>query len=357
MSSALRKAAASVVLIAAALFLVNSSTLAPPLEGGPTLLAHRGLHQTYPPEGLENDTCTATRIRPPTHRYLENTLASMTAAFEAGAYVVELDIHPTTDGHFAVFHDWTVDCRTEGTGVTREKSLAELQSLDIGYGYTADGGRTFPFRGDGVGLMPTLDDVLSAFPDRRFLINVKSRDPDEGRKLGARLGKLTGSERARLTVYGHDIPLSALRETLPDIRIMSHGTLKSCLLRYLGLGWSGYVPAACRNTMLVVPVNVAPLFWGWPNRFLARMAGAGTDVFAVGPYEGRNFSTGLDTPDDLARLPTGYSGGIWTNRIEAIAPLVRHHEHRLFEAMTGFLEVLLAVGRADVVSKVQVEAV
>jgi len=55
---------------------------------------------------------------------LENTLDSMAAAFELGADVVELDIHPTTDGQFAVFHDWTIDCRTNGKGVTRKQSMA-----------------------------------------------------------------------------------------------------------------------------------------------------------------------------------------------------------------------------------------
>lgn len=170
--------------------------------------------------------------------------------------------------------------------------------------------------------MPTLDDVLKAFPDRRFLIHVKSRDPGEGRKLADHLGKLTDRERSRLTVYGNDIPLSALREAQPDVRLMSRGSLVDCLLRYLGVGWSGYVPAACRNTMLLVPVNYAPFLWGWPNRFLNRMQSVGTDVYAVGPYTGRNFSTGIDTADDLARLPSGYSGGIWTNRTEEIAPLV-----------------------------------
>ena len=30
--------------------------------------------------------------------------------------------------------------------------LEELQRLDVGYGYTSDGGETFPFRGSGVGL-------------------------------------------------------------------------------------------------------------------------------------------------------------------------------------------------------------
>jgi glycerophosphoryl diester phosphodiesterase len=80
------------------------------------------------------------------------------------------------------FTIWTVDCRTNGTGVTRRQTLVYLKSLDIGHGYTADGGKTFPFRGKGIGLMPTLREVLAAFPDRRFLINIKSDDPEEGRR-------------------------------------------------------------------------------------------------------------------------------------------------------------------------------
>jgi glycerophosphoryl diester phosphodiesterase len=65
------------------------------------------------------------------------------------------NVHPTTDGQFAVFHDWTLDCRTDGHGITREHSIADLKKLDIGYGYTTDGGRRYPFRGSGVGMMPT----------------------------------------------------------------------------------------------------------------------------------------------------------------------------------------------------------
>jgi glycerophosphoryl diester phosphodiesterase len=130
------------------------------------LLAHRGIAQRFDERDVRADTCTASRMLPPRHALLENTIASMQASFEAGADIVEFDVHPTTDGQFAVFHDWTVDCRTDGRGVTREHSMPELKKLDIGYGYTADGGRTYPFRGQGVGLMPSLDEVLSAFPGR-----------------------------------------------------------------------------------------------------------------------------------------------------------------------------------------------
>lgn len=318
----LRALVIAIAVFAVFAFLLNTTWLAPAMTGRPTLLAHRGVHQTFPPDGVENDTCTAARIRPPEHAFLENTIPSMRAAFAAGADVVEFDVHPTTDGHFAVFHDWTLDCRTNGQGVTREKSLAELKALDVGYGYTPDGGATYPFRGQGVGLMPSLDEVLGAFPDRRLLVNMKSRDAGEGRSLGARLSKLSPQARARIAAYGHDGPIAALRETLPDLRVMSRGILARCLLRYLAVGWTGYVPASCRTTMLLVPSNVAPLLWGWPNRFLARMRAAGTDVYLVGPYAGGGFTTGIDTAAEVAALPRDYDGGIWTNRIQAVAPLM-----------------------------------
>lgn len=313
---------AAAALFAVGAYLGNTNLLAPRPDGKPMLLAHRGVAQTYPSEGLENDTCTATRIRPPEHDFLENTIPSMQAAFAAGADVVELDVHPTTDGQFAVFHDWTVDCRTDGRGVTRGKSLSDLKALDIGYGYTADGGKTFPFRGTGVGLLPSLDEVLAAFPDKRLLINIKSRDAEEGRKLAARLATLSAEARARLTVYGNDTPIDALRETLPEMRTMGRRSLQRCLITYLGVGWSGYVPESCRNTMLLVPSNYAWILWGWPNRFLTRMRDAGTEVYMVGPYTGRAFTTGIDTALDVGGLPEDYNGGIWTNRIQAIAPLV-----------------------------------
>ncbi len=127
-----------------------------PEKGKPLLVAHRGLGQTFPLEGITGETNTARIIYEPEHPYLENTIPSMEAAFQAGADIVELDVHPTKDGQFAVFHDWILDYRTDGTGVTREHTMAELKELDIGYGYTADEGKTYPFRGKGVGLMPSL---------------------------------------------------------------------------------------------------------------------------------------------------------------------------------------------------------
>jgi glycerophosphoryl diester phosphodiesterase len=245
----------------------------------------------------------------------------MRAAFAAGADIVELDVHPTTDGQIAVFHDWTLDCRTDGHGVTRERSLAELKKLDVGYGYTADGGKTFPLRGTGIGLLPSLDEVLSAFPDKRFLIHIKSNDADEGRRLAERLTSLPPQQLQRLMIYGGALPVAAARQML-DIPTMSATTLKRCLIRYFLLGWSGYVPSDCERSLLLVPVNYAPWLWGWPNRFLNRMNDHGSAVFVIGRYDGEDFSSGIDRPEDLTSLPSDFAGGIWTNRIDRIAPLL-----------------------------------
>ncbi len=323
MKSYFKLALGALLAVALFIFLNNTSWLAPAPEGRPLLLAHRGVAQTYSHEGLGRDDCTATRMDPPKHPYLENTIASMAESFRLGADIIEIDIHPTTDGQFAVFHDWTVDCRTDGHGVTREHSMAALKQLDIGYGYTADGGKTFPFRGKSIGLMPSLDEVLVTFPDKRFLINFKGNSTSEGEKLAARLAKLAPERRKLLMVYGGSgRPTAAMRGRLPDVRAMDKVQFKDCALRYLALGWSGYVPAACHNSIVGAPINYTWLAWGWPNRFLARMEAAGSLVFVAGPYQTGEEVGGINTEEQFRRLPKDYRGVIWTDEIEVIAPLL-----------------------------------
>src|SRR5438876_7545649 len=198
--------------------------------------------QRFDERDLKNDTCTAALMLPPTHDYLENTIRSMRAGFEAGADIVEIDVHPTTDNEFAVFHDWTLDCRTNGHGGTRGHTMAELKRLDIGYGYTSDNGKTFPFRGKGIGMMPSLGEVLATFPDQRLLVNVKSRDPSEGEKLAAVLNGLPPERRRQIMVYGGDEPIETIRRLAPEIRTISRATIKSRLTRYIGYGGTGPGP-------------------------------------------------------------------------------------------------------------------
>lgn len=298
--------------------------VAPPADGSITLIAHRGVHQTYHREGLENDTCTAERIDAPRHGLLENTLPSMRAAFDSGADIVELDVHPTTDGYFAVMHDWTLDCRTEGTGETRAHSLAELRKLDIGHGYTADGGETFPFRGKGIGQIPELREVLTAFPDQRFLVNFKSREAREGDMLAALLADHPEWRSAVWGAYGGDEPTFRAAEQIDGLNFWSRRGLVDCLLQYELFGWTGIVPESCSNTKVMIPINVAPFLWGWPNLLLHRFADAGSEVILLGPFgAGDPGTAGIDDLDTLAQVPDGFSGYVWTNRIELIGPALK----------------------------------
>jgi glycerophosphoryl diester phosphodiesterase len=69
-------------------------------------------------------------------------------------------------------------------------------------------------------------------------------------------------------------PIEMIRRLAPDVRTISRAAIKSCLTGYIGYGRTGMVPPACRNAMVLVPINVAPWLWGWPDRFLNRMTAA-----------------------------------------------------------------------------------
>ena len=306
-----------IAALSAGLYLANTSRGAEP-TGTLTLLSHRGVHQPFSRHGLTNETCTAAQSLPAGHSFIENTLPSIAAAFYYGADMVEIDVHPTTDGEFAVFHDWTLECRTDGKGVTREHSMADLKKLDVGYGYTTDAGRTFPLRGRGIGMMPTLGEVLKKYPDRRFLINVKSNDPAEADLLHAYLDKAR-ADRKLLVVMGGAQPVERLRTLDPGLKAVSKADARACLKEYLRTGWYGSVPAPCRNSLVAVPVDYGWVLWGWPNRFLERMQRHGTEVYIGGRADFALQSIeGLDDPADLEDLPKGWKGGVMTDRIDLI---------------------------------------
>ncbi|MBY0098440.1 glycerophosphodiester phosphodiesterase family protein [Mesobacillus maritimus] len=303
------------------IYLNNSTLLMKNTETKPTLLAHRGMAQTFSMEGIEWDTCTAERIYPPEHPFIENTLPSIKAAFDEGADSVEFDVKRTKDNQFAVFHDHELSCRTNGKGAPSDYTMEELKQLDVGYGYTADNGETYPFRGKGVRMMPSIMEVLSQFPDKKFLIHIKSSDREDGELLAKYIEALPEEQQSMLTVYGDDGPVELVEEKLPELRVMSMNTMKNCMIPYLSLGWTGYIPAECENTQIHLPEKYAPFIWGWPDKFIKRMESVNTKVVIVAGDGG--WSEGFDEKKDLERLPANFGGEIWTNRIYNIAPILK----------------------------------
>jgi glycerophosphoryl diester phosphodiesterase len=64
----------------------------------------------------------------------ENTLRSFLSAVELGCDLVECDVHLSADGDLIVIHDHTVDRTTDGAGMVRSLTTAELRALDAGEG-------------------------------------------------------------------------------------------------------------------------------------------------------------------------------------------------------------------------------
>jgi glycerophosphoryl diester phosphodiesterase len=106
----------------------------------------------------------------------ENTLESFRHALAEGAQILESDLHTSADGVVVMCHDDAVDRTTDGTGSIAALDSSQLERLDAGFRFTPDGGRTHPFRGRRLRI-PTLREAFESFPDARFNLELKERQP------------------------------------------------------------------------------------------------------------------------------------------------------------------------------------
>jgi glycerophosphoryl diester phosphodiesterase len=130
-----------------------------------------------------------------------NTMYAFRKALRVGADMLELDVGVTKDGKVIVMHDTTVDGKTNGHGTVASKTLRQIKRLDAAYWfapratehYSHDlARRAYRFRGIATGRrepprgfkaadfrVPTLAQVLRAFPRTPINIEIKGRTPDE----------------------------------------------------------------------------------------------------------------------------------------------------------------------------------
>lgn len=310
-------------MIFISVLLLNSPRWAPDPEGRLQMIAHRGVHHLYDPTGVGRDDCTAVRMLPGQEKLeiFENTIHSIRAAVTAKADMVEVDVAPTKDGQMVLFHDWTVDCRTDGTGNTRDLTLAELQALDIGHGYSSDGGQTFPLRGKGIGKIPTVEAALAAESYKPFLFNFKNNDPDEADQLYAIL-KAAGRDPLIEGdgFYGAEAPVKRMKQLVPGIWGWSKPGVKACTQDYAWMGWMGITPESCKNGTLVVPLDYQWAIAGWPARTVARMEAVGARILIIGPMNSRESTRGLTHGDQLTAIPKGFNGYVMVEDILQVGP-------------------------------------
>jgi glycerophosphoryl diester phosphodiesterase len=104
----------------------------------------------------------------------ENTISSFERALELGADALETDLHCTSDGHIVASHDATLARMCGVPLVIATSTLAEVQRCDAGWGFVRDGVRPFARQGMRI---PTLEQLLDAFPDTVFNVDAKQRTP------------------------------------------------------------------------------------------------------------------------------------------------------------------------------------
>ncbi len=137
----------------------------------------------------------------------ENTLAAIQLAWQQGADAAEIDVQLIADGQLVAIHDETM-LRTGGVDwAVKDRTLAELKTLDIG------SWKSPQFAGERI---PTLAEVLDIVPQgKRLFIEVKcgvDAIPELVRVLSA--AKTT---REQTVLIGLDFDtIVAVKRALPD---------------------------------------------------------------------------------------------------------------------------------------------
>lgn len=293
------------------------------------VISHRGVHQALrTDQPIGNFQCTADRIEGASHDFIENTIPSIQAAFDAGADRVEIDIHLTADGDIAVFHDFDLKCRTDAAlhncqlskwrdaeyCLVEKHDMAFIKKLDAGYNYTTDGGKTFPLRGKGVGLIPSLREVLEAFPGKALLLDYKG---DEGDTLAA-------VERI-IKAYPGDVKISwYLLSPKDEARVLAifprseilfrdKSFYKSCYLWLLGTSWFGYVPDKCLGVSYGMPLSIFRKAGWFGHAIINRVHSIGSRFILALP----------ETLQDAKYADDFAIDGVFTNHVEIIGPYYR----------------------------------
>jgi glycerophosphoryl diester phosphodiesterase len=145
----------------------------------------------------------------------ENTLASFRRAVELGATFIETDLRLSHDAQFVAMHDATLDRTSNGRGLVRDFTLAQLRELDAGSWYGRE------FAGEKI---PTLDEIL-AFAretDVVFYLEIK-HEAGWGVHHGVAGALRAANEAARTVVISFDPSM------LRNLRSLDAGLLTGLL--------------------------------------------------------------------------------------------------------------------------------
>jgi len=151
----------------------------------------------------------------------ENTmLAFSMAVAKYDTDVLEMDVHSTKDGEIVVIHDKTLERTTNGKGRIREHTYEEIKKLDAGYWFKGREKNDYPYRSRGLKI-PRLIDVFETFPDLRFNIEVKQKNPPIEEKV---INIIREKELTNRVILGSALVSVSkkLKKAAPDIASFCH---------------------------------------------------------------------------------------------------------------------------------------
>jgi glycerophosphoryl diester phosphodiesterase len=256
-----------------------------------------------------------------------NTMYAFKRAVALGSDMVELDVQSTADGQLVVIHNATVDETTNGTGRVVDLTLDQVKTLDAAHwfvpgrsavhgepdaAYTLRGARYGAVKVPGAKpkdfTVPTLREVIKAFPDVPINIEIKGTADDDTasfERTGRLLAKLlaqTGRTHEVIVTSFNDQALALFHSLAPTVDLAPGRD-----------GLFGYFLFGVKPIEGTVALQVPVTFSGIPvatKEFVARAHGDGYAVHVwfsgSAPDDAPTYNTIIDTCADgiMAAKPT-----------------------------------------------------
>lgn len=238
-----------------------------------------------------------------------NTMAAFEHAMSLGVDVLEMDIHSSADGVLVVIHDATVDRTTDGTGRVQDLTLAQLQALDAGHYWSADGGQSYPFRGQGI-TIPALEEIFQAWPAMWMNIEIKQTTPSLAAPLCDLLRRYELADQVLIASF-HQVALDEFRTACPEVATSAtEREVRAFFYRYLALLGRTYSPPA--GLFAIQAPEYSSGFHVLSSRFIRAAHHQGLDVHAWT----------INETDEMARLIQAGVDGIITDYPDRLLQLL-----------------------------------
>jgi glycerophosphoryl diester phosphodiesterase len=222
----------------------------------------------------------------------ENTTAAFGRAVALGYRFIETDTHATADGVAVVFHDDNLERMFGRPGTVRDLRFADLSALRIG----------------GAAAVPRLDEVLDAWPDIRFNIDVKVDDAVEPTLKV--ISDVAAGDRVLLAAFS-DRRLARMRAATGPSVASSLG------MREVARLWSGALRIPPPGAVAAqIPPRYGRLRLATP-RLVRRVHRMGLQVHLWT----------IDEPDEMRYFLDLGVDGIMTDRIEVLRDVFRARGH------------------------------